>query len=58
MGTHVENDSFDELEPKISSDKGERGMQAGGPPSEPPKGRLARAPGGECFAPLGALPMV
>ena len=32
---HVENESFDELEPEISWIKGVSGVQTGGPPLEP-----------------------
>ena len=37
---NVENDSFDELEPKLSWNKGGPGSRTGGPPGDPPKGRL------------------
>ena len=50
--TQVENDSFDELEPKLSWNKGGPGLQTGGPPDDTPKGHLHWPPGGECFAPL------
>ena len=50
MGTHVENESNDELEPKLSWVKGGPGIQTGGTPSRQSGGPLS--PGGECFAPL------
>ena len=40
MRNNIENDSFDELEPEILYDKGVPGSQTGGPPGDPPKGRL------------------
>ena len=56
MGIDVENSSFDELEPEISWIKGGPGPQTGGTPSGQSGGPLS--PGGECFAPLEALPLV
>ena len=56
MGTHVENESNDEVEPKLSYVKGGPGHSTGGTPSRQSGGHPA--PGGECFAPLGSLPPV
>ena len=56
MGNHVENESNDELEPKLSWIKGGTGAQTGGTPSRQIGGPLS--PGGECFAPLVTLPRV
>ena len=47
----IENVLINEVEPKLSWDKGVSGPQTGGPPWDPPKGRLEQGPGGECFAP-------
>ena len=52
---HVENESFDELEILITWVKGGHIMQTGGTPSG--QSGCRRSPGGECFAPLGALPL-
>ena len=58
IGVHVENSLIDELEPKLSWDEGRPGVQTGGPPWDPPKGRLEHGPGGECFAPFFDFPEI
>ena len=51
---NVENESFNEFDQEISV-KGSPGYQSGGTPPGQSGGH--RQPGGECFAPLGALPL-
>ena len=53
MIIHIENSSFDELEPWISWIKGGPGTETGGTPSGQSGGH--RSPGGECFAPFCAV---
>ena len=50
MRVHIENSSFDELEPEKSWIKGGPGLQTGGTPSG--QSGAPWWPGGECFAPF------